>query len=279
MMKAFLTCASLTLLAGSITSAYAQSSDSWTGPYAGVYVGTMLDADNSDADSFLFDTNLDGNFGDTVFTAAGANAFSPGSCSGSANGPTPGAGCGSDDTGTSAGLRAGYDWQMGTWLIGVLGEYERGDMSDTVTSFSTTPASYTMKRELDDAWAFRVRTGFIFGAGDSSLLYATGGVIQAGVENSFTTSNTVNTFTANGDDDVDGTQWGVGYDYRFNDTVTIGVEYLASRLEDDGYRVRAAGPAPATNPFIRTNAAGTDFRRSDRYVEPESVHVTAGWRF
>ncbi|MES2623659.1 MAG: outer membrane beta-barrel protein [Pseudomonadota bacterium] len=278
-MKAVLTFASMSLLGVSAASAQAQSPESWTGPYAGIYIGTMLDIDNSGSDSFLFDTNLDGNFGDTVITAAGANAFSPGSCSGAATSPTPGTGCSSDDGGASKGIRAGYDWQMNNWLIGLLGEYSNSDLQDTVTSFSTTPAFYTASRELDDTWSLRARAGFIFGATGDNLLYATGGAVRASIENTFTTSNGVNTFSTNGNDDVSGTQWGVGYEYRFNGMVTIGVEYLDTRLEDDEYRVMAAGPAPATNPFIRTNPSGTNFSRSDRYLEPESVHVTATWRF
>ncbi len=278
-MIAALTLTSLSLLALNVSSVQAQSAESWTGPYAGIYIGTMLDVDNSGSDSFVFDTNLDGNFGDTVRTAAGANAFSPGSCSGAATSPTPGTGCASDDAGSSKGLRAGYDWQMNNWLVGLVGDYANSDLQDTVTSFSTTPAFYSATRDLDDSWSLRARAGVIFGASGDNLFYATGGVVQASIENTFITSNGVNTFTTNGNDDVDGTQWGVGYEYRFNDTVTIGVEYLDTRLEDDGYRVRSAGPAPATNPFILTNASGTDFRRSDRYLEPESIHVTAAFRF
>ncbi len=278
-MKAVITLASISLLTLSATAVQAQNADGWTGPYISIYVGTFLDTDQSSSDRFEFDTNLDGSFGEPVTTAAGADAFSPGSCNGAPNGPTPGSGCVSYDSGSSKGLRAGYDWQLNNWVFGILGEYSRGDLRDVVTSFSTTPASYTMSRKLDDIWALRGRVGYAFGAGTDSLFYATAGVVQAGIQNAFTTSNGVNSFSANGDDDVDGGQWGLGFEHRFTDAVTVGVEYLYTRLEDDGYRVRAAGPAPATNPFIRTNAAGTDFRRSDRYVEPESVHVTASWRF
>src|SRR5687768_10669045 len=57
--------------------AVAQSSPDWTGFYVGGrvgYVATPLDTGSS----VLFDKNLDGTFGDTVTTAAGANAFSTG---------------------------------------------------------------------------------------------------------------------------------------------------------------------------------------------------------
>ena len=61
--------------------------------------------------------------------------------------------------------------------------------------------------------------------------------------------------------------------------VTLGIEYLYTQLEDDGFVVRAAGPAAATNPFLITNTNGTDFRRSEEDFEVHSVRVTASYRF
>ncbi len=74
------------LAAAAAQPALAQSSDDWTGGYVGGFVGQVMDPDDS-SDRFLFDTNLDGRFGDTVTTAANADAFSPGSCNGVARGP------------------------------------------------------------------------------------------------------------------------------------------------------------------------------------------------
>lgn len=260
------------------TPAFAQSTDGWTGGYVGGFAGGVMDPDDSN-DRFLFDTNLDGNFNDTVRTAMGADAFSPGSCDGVAQGPTPGAGCMGNNGGADWGVRAGYDWQVGTWVFGVVGEYGMNDARDAVTSFSTTPASYTMLRKVDGMAALRARAGIAFGPDMTNLAYATAGYARASIENSFTTSNGVNTFTDNGDGDASGAQFGVGYERRFNDTWSVGVEYLMTRLSDDEYRVRASGPAPATNPFITTNPAGTDFRRSDDDFDLDSVRVTVSYRF
>jgi hypothetical protein len=57
------------------------------------------------------------------------------------------------------------------------------------------------------------------------------------------------------------------------------VEYLRTSLADDTYRVRAAGPAPATNPFILVNAQGTDMRRSNDTFTLDSLRVGANFRF
>lgn len=46
-------------------------------PLAGVYAAYNVQPADS-RETILFDTNLDGTFGDTVNMAAGANAFTPG---------------------------------------------------------------------------------------------------------------------------------------------------------------------------------------------------------
>ena len=43
--------------------------------------------------------------------------------------------------------------------------------------------------------------------------------------------------------------------------------------------MRAAGPAPATNPFLIANTGGTDFARSDDELELNSLRLTANFRF
>lgn len=258
--------------------AFAQSASDWTGGYVGGYAGVVMDPDDDGA-RLLFDTDLDGDFDDVVRTGTGADAFSPGSCDGVARGSTPGAGCAENTGGADWGIRAGFDWQAGQWLFGVVGEYGMNDARDAVASFSTTPARYTILHKIDDLAAIRGRVGMLFGAESANLVYATGGYARARIENTFLTSNTANTFTTNGDTDASGAQFGIGYERRLNDMWSVGVEYLATRLEDDEARVRAAGPAPMTNPFIRTNPAGTDFRRSDEELDLDSVRLTVGYRF
>ena len=257
------------------TPAAAQST--WSGFYVGGHAGKTDRAGGRDALT-EFDTNLDGQFGDTVRTAAAANAFSPGFCGGAAFGATPGLGCKGDDAGMDIGLRAGYDWQTGSLVFGLLGEYAQGKAKDSVSAFSTTPAFYTMTRELDDSFAVRGRVGFSFGS-DQNLVYATAGYAWANIQNSFTTSNTANTFTNSGDGSAEGAQYGLGYERRFGENVTLGVEYLITELTDDDYRVRAQGPVAATNPFILVNPAGTDFRRSDDDFDLGAVRLTASYRF
>lgn len=263
-------------LALSATAMPALAQDAWTGGYVGLYAGVAGEPDDDD-DRFLFDTNLDGAFDDTVRTAAGADAFSPGSCNGVAQGPTPGAGCRGNSGGGDYGLRAGYDRQFGRWVVGAVFDVGRNDVRDAVSSFSTTPARYTMLRKVDTIGALRARVGYAFD--DRQMAYATAGVARASIDTSFSTSNGVNTFVAGNDTDADGTQFGVGYERRFGTNWSVSAEVLMTMLEDDEFRVRAGGPAPATNPFVIRNPAGTDFRRSDEDFDFGTFRVALNWRF
>ena len=270
-----------TSLAAALLAATAlpAAADDWTGGYVGLYLGTQSDPDDND-DSVLFDTNLDGTFGDTVNTAAAVNAFSPGFCDGVAQDRTPAAGCADNSGGGDFGLRAGYDWDMGGFVWGVVGEWGLNDYRDGVSAFSTTPARYALLRKVDDVLALRLRAGFALGDDEDGLLYGTAGYAQANVENFFFTSNTANTFSTTGDSDADGWQAGIGYEHKFWDDFTIGLEYLYTKLDDDEFRVGVArGSAPATNPFVIVNPAGTDFARSDDEIELNSLRLTGSWRF
>jgi opacity protein-like surface antigen len=251
-------------------------------PWQGAYIGGALGGSEpaNDGGRILFDTNLDGGFGDTVRTAAGADAFSPGFCGGAANGRTPAEGCRDDKGGEDRALRAGYDWQRGNLVYGAVLEYTDHDLRDSVAAFSTTPAFYTMTRDLQHSVALRGRIGWSFGAQQDWLGYAAAGAVRAKVRNSFASSNAANRFVLSGDDTANGAQAGIGLERRVLERWSIGVEYLYTRVKDDGFRVRSTrGSAPATNPFILVNPNGTDFRRSDEDLKYGSVRVLVTWRF
>lgn len=272
----FATALPLLLVAGA-TPAFAQSDDwNWTGVYAGVSGGYRFQPSDG-KETVRFDTNLDGDFGDTVATAANptGNAFSPGFCGGAAKGTAPTAGCKNDEDGVDVGFHLGYDAQFGAVVVGVVGEYARTSITDSVSAFSVTPARYTLTRKLKDNAGLRVRAGVTTGR---ALFYATGGGAWGKVRNSFSTSNTSNSFTTSGNSDAWGWKVGGGGEYRFSKSMSLGVQYLYTSLKDDDYRVRAAGGA-ANNPFVRVNAQGTDFRRSGKRFTSSVVAATINFRF
>ena len=257
--------------------AAAQSADdSWTGPYAGVRLGYAFQPENND-ETVLFDTNLDGTFGDTVRTGAGADAFSTGFCGGAGAAAQAAGGCGDDRDGYDVSAHLGFDYQIGNFVVGVVGEYGRANVRDDVTAFSTTPANYVLSRRLRDNGNIRARAGVALG---KTLVYATGGGSYAKIRNSFRSTNTANAFTTNGNDDVYGYNAGGGFDIKVAPNFSIGALYLFRQFKDNDFRVRTArGTAPATNPFLLVNANGTDFRRSETDFETHSVTAVASFRF
>lgn len=275
MKRYLLAAASAALLAGSAGAASAQD---WSGFYIGGSAG-VGSVGQEDGEAFAFDTNLDGSFNDRVLTTAAADAFSPGFCEGAAIGNSAAGGCtGDDDSTEEYSVRAGFDTQMGMWVLGVVGEYSKLEVTDSVSGFSTTPAAYVFTREIDNLMAVRARLGIPVG---TFLPYITGGWARADVSNSFTTTNTANAFTpTSSEEEADGFQVGLGVDKQFGRNFTIGAEYLFTDLEGDDFTVRAGpGTAPLTNPFRVANANGTDIRRSSNSIDLHSFRVTAAFRF
>nr|WP_314442567.1 outer membrane beta-barrel protein [uncultured Sphingomonas sp.] len=248
----------------------------WSGPYVGGQIGIgMLQKDNARTE---FDTNRDGNFGDTVNTAAGANAFSPGFCGGAASSSGPGTGCDRGDRGVEGGIHAGFDAELGGLVVGAVAEYERHDIDDSVSAFSTTPAFYTLTRSLRSSYGVRARAGAAITP--STLLYATGGVVRGSFRQSFSTSNTANAFAIT---DTRTKGWGyrlgAGAEQKLGGNLSVGALYLYSSIKDDDSAISVTqGTAPATNPFVLVNSGGTVIRRTDRF-KSHALKLTGSLRF
>ena len=273
-MKAlFLAAAATAALA---TPAAAQDAN-WTGFYAGGRIGYVATELNT-KDSVLFDRNLDGQFGDPITTAAGANAFSPGFCNGVGKTPRALDGCDNDKVdGLEYAVHAGADYQFGRVVVGGLVEYGKSNVESSVTAFSTTPANYVLTREMRGTFGARARVGVDL---QGTMPYLTAGVVRAKVRSSFTTTNTANAFATRGDNNnANGYRVGGGFETRVG-PIALGAVYLYTSVKDDDFRVDVTrGTAPATNPFVLTNAAGTQFRRADKRFQTHSANLTASFRF
>lgn len=256
--------------------AAAQSAPSWTGFYAGGRIGYATTSLNT-KERVLFDNNLDGNFGDTVTTPAGANAFTPGFCNGDPRSSLASDGCKTNVDGLNYAVHAGADYQFGQMVVGGLLEYGRADVESSVTAFSVTPANYYLSREMRGTLGARARLGVDV---QGALPYITAGIVRAKVRSEFETTNAANAFaTRNGSGTRNGFRVGGGLETRMG-PFSIGALYLLTRVKDDDFRVDVTrGTAPATNPFVRTNAAGTQFRRSDKNFDTHSVDLTMSYRF
>lgn len=265
--------------AQSMMDRYTYTPQTWTGPYVGAFGGfTKQNGENDE--TLRFDRNLDGAYGDQVSLAGtGANAFSPGFCDGSPYGPTAAQGCDGDSMGVQAGVRLGYDYQVGSFVLGAVADLSAVDQEDSVTGFSTTPASYTFTRTLENMAAIRARLGYAYGP---ALAYVTGGYAVGKVNNDFSTSNGANTFTARvNDDKAEGYQFGGGLEVALAPHVTLTGEYLYASLDAGDHVIRVGqGTAPATNPFILApNTTGTDMIRSNSKFGVHAFNLGVNYRF
>jgi outer membrane immunogenic protein len=261
--------------------ALAQTADGeyrFNGPYVGGSVGISVQP-NDTGESIVFDRNLDGRFGDTITTAAGANAFSPGFCNGGARGATPTGGCFNDKDDIEYFGRLGWDVQRNNIVVGVVGEFGKSEAEDYVTGYSTTPASYTLGRTFDWNAAVRGRVGYA--AGGKTLFYAAGGPAYARINNTFDTTNAANAFTTrNRKFNSWGYTLGGGVEQSVTRNISFGLEYMYNNYRDDDFAVEVSqGQAPATNPFLLGNPAGTDIQRSDDNFRFHSIRATAAFRF
>jgi outer membrane immunogenic protein len=258
--------------------AMAQDADDkgFSGFYIGGSVGAAVQPNDGAKSSILFDRDLNGSFGDTVTTSTGANAFSSGFCGGAATSSSP-VNCTKDKDGIEYMGRVGFDIQRGPIVFGIVGEGGRSEIRDSVSAFSTTPASYTMTRDLRYNAGLRARIGYT--PNNSTLFYATGGGAYGKVRNTFSTSNTANSFTVSGNSDAWGYAGGGGVEQKIGKNFSIGLEYLYTDLNDNKGRVRVgAGTAPATSPFLQ-GGAGTDFQRSDNRFRWHAMRAVATFRF
>lgn len=270
MRKSILAASGILMLAA--PAAYAQEFD---GPYVGVSVGYAFTT-GGDNERIRFDRGFNG-YDDTVTNTANADVFSPGFCGGRASG-SANSNCRDDRAAVQYHARVGYDAQFGHWVVGAVAEIGRSDARDSVSAFSTTPASYTMTRKVDLEGSLRVRAGYI--AAEKTLIYATAGPARARIDNSFSTSNTVNAFSDNGKSESWGFTAGGGLEHKIGKNLTVGVEYRYTRYNDDDYRVRVTqGAANAINPFILFGAPGTELRRSDERFDFHGVRAAVAFRF
>ena len=255
----------------SATAAQAQDYDTnYAGFYVGGFVGGAQSADHGD-ETILFDRDLDGEYGGS---ADNFPNFSPGFSGGRAVGTAPSGRIDEDDSTAIAGARIGYDFQAGNWVFGGLAEFEQNNVEDSATAFSTTPANYVFTRRLDTMAAVRGRVGYTW---NGFLPYLTAGVAKGDVERSFASSNRTNTFTGSAREKLDGYQAGVGIEKKVG-SVSVGLEYLYTSLDDEDYVVRASG-GPVGGPFTSVNTGGTDLTRSEDSFDIHALRATAAYRF
>lgn len=120
-------------------------------------------------------------------------------------------GRGFDVSGGVIGGTVGYNWQFGTWVVGLEGDIDASNIKDSTSCFGVT-----CETKNDFLSTIRGRVGYAF---DRWLPYATGGVAIGNIKASSPGTSTV-------DETNVGWTLGVGMEYAFTPNWSAKVEYL-----------------------------------------------------
>ncbi|ARO14780.1 outer membrane protein [Ketogulonicigenium robustum] len=118
------------------------------------------------------------------------------------------AGSTDDVDGFGAALRAGYDWQFGSWVLGLGAEYGYSDVKGTIAGTDVS---------LDDTKSVFARAGYAL---DTWLPYATLGYTWSGYDNGTTSV------------DLEGASYGLGVEKLFTANWSGFAEYTVNDFDD-----------------------------------------------
>jgi outer membrane immunogenic protein len=184
----------------------------WTGWYVGVNGGWAWD--NSTGNLVSFSTAPPGIDFTPAVTAGGTPRF-----------------LNANHEGGFGGGQIGYNWQMGTWLVGVETDIQGADIGKTSTIVfpgggGIVPSVSTGRDHLDWFGTVRGRVGVAF---NTVLLYGTGGFAYGGVHTNVTnifTPGTAGTFVGSSSDTRFGWVAGAGIEWGFAPNWSLKGEYL-----------------------------------------------------
>jgi outer membrane immunogenic protein len=143
-----------------------------------------------------------------------------------------------------AGGQIGYNWQLGSFVVGV--------EADVAWRHGTDSAAITLNNGLGDFGAFsteqnwvgtlRPRVGI---AANNWLIYGTAGLAVGGFKHAYTeTRPGVSSRTAAESDTKAGWVAGAGVEYAFANHWSLGVEYLYMDFGSSAFSQPATGPVP-----------------------------------
>ncbi len=228
-----------TFAALAIAALPVQAQTNWAGPYVGGNVGAALGQSKTQQSTVFSPTGYFASSSVPAVNGAGSKKLSP--------------------DGVIGGLHAGYDWQFGSIVAGVIGEFGALALNEssgsTVTYPCCAPTNFTVKNKVSTDWflSFRPRVGYAFG---NLLPYLTGGVSLTNLRTNFTFTDTFASAseTANKTSTRVGWSVGTGIEYALNNNWSLKGEYLYTdfgRSSSSGTALTAFTPAIAfpTNTF------------------------------
>lgn len=138
--------------------------------------------------------------------------------------------------GVVGGLQAGYNWQVGSWLLGLEADFNGSDVNKTIQYSGLNGGivrNFTQSTKLDWFATFRPRIGY---ASDKTLLYITGGLAVGEVEGSWQLlSDNGYAKAGSGKDTRLGWTAGAGVEQAFASNWSVKLEYLYTDLDNISY--------------------------------------------
>ena len=261
-LSAFAAVAALTFAA-----APSQAQTYWGGPYVGANIGAASGQSTTRQSTVFSPTGYFATTSVPAINTAGLQRLTP--------------------DGFMGGLHGGYDWQFGSIVAGLIGEFGALDLSQshtaTVTYPCCAPTGFTVTNKVSTEWfaSVRPRVGYAFG---SVLPYLTAGATLTNLKTNFSFTDTFATAseTANKTSTVVGWSVGTGVEVALDNHWSFKGEYLYTdfgRVRANGNAITAFTPPIAfpTNTFnhtadLRVNAIRVGF--SYRFLAPTPPPAT-----
>lgn len=202
-----------------LISSVAQAETNWQGGFVGVDLGAAFDLGDNGQLKYRRADGTDNTA--AINTAFGANF------------------AGKFEAGESFGVRAGYNFQSNNFVYGVIADVAYANVSEEQSAFSSTPRTYIERRKLDTLATLRGRLGY---ANETSLLpFVTAGLAYGNVKYSWEGNS--GAYRGDNGKDTDGIGYviGLGADYKLNEKVTVGVEFLHYNLGSSDFKARFSG--------------------------------------
>jgi outer membrane immunogenic protein len=212
----------------------------WTGFYVGLNAGGIISSGSRNVKLFDSDT------GDFL------NSSFPG-------------GIGNGQSGFIGGGQAGYNWQTGAFVLGVVTDFDGTTLSK---NFNFTSAPFTgfpftgdtlnvnAKASLDWLGTTRGKVGFVATPDNRLLFYGTGGVAYGGGSSHFSFFDSASGLFWNGSPTSTRVGWtiGAGVEYALTNNITIGAEYLYVDLGNNSITTTPNAAAATAFPGVFATA-------------------------
>jgi outer membrane immunogenic protein len=161
-------------------------------------------------------------------------------------GGLPTAGTTLDPNSFIGGGQIGYNWQLGSMVLGLEGDlaWRHGTDAATFTSGNIFGDFATFNTQQNWVGTVRPRVGF---AANNWLIYGTGGVAFGGFKHAYSETRPGVVARAAADSDTKaGWTAGAGVEYAFTQQWSLGVEYLYMDFGTDTLAQAATPPLPAS---------------------------------